>query len=62
MPSGLLKSEALKYGLVGGLLGATAPALYSFLNFHLFYNQLTFADYVRTIVIDSPSGLWDVGI
>ncbi len=45
--------ETVKFGLIGALLGATAPFFYTLIRFHYFYSGLSFAGYLR-LVLHSP--------
>jgi len=47
-------TKAFKFGLSGALLGATAPFIYALFNFHFFHASMTFHEYLRHVLLDSP--------
>lgn len=51
------RSEKLKYGVTGALLGATAPLVYTLVNFNLFHGDITLGEYLRTVVLSSPEDI-----
>lgn len=46
MPGGLKNNEPVKYGLIGALLGATAPVIYTLVHFFIFHSDESFAVYL----------------
>ena len=57
MPSGPFKSEPFKYGLIGALLGAGAPAAYLLFHFFLFHGAVPFTSFLEEAVLGSPEAV-----
>ncbi|MBI5190369.1 MAG: diguanylate cyclase [Nitrospirae bacterium] len=57
MTSLVKTSEKLKYGVTGALVGATAPLMYTLVDFNLFHGDKTFSAYLRDVVLSSPENI-----
>lgn len=53
MLPGPFKNEPFKYGLIGALLGATAPAAYLLFHFSLFHRDVPFASFLKETAFGS---------
>jgi diguanylate cyclase (GGDEF)-like protein/PAS domain S-box-containing protein len=54
MPGKAFHSEKAKFGLIGALIGACAPVLYTLLHHGIFHNDITFSNYIMDFVLKSP--------
>ena len=54
MQSGLFKNERFKFGLLGALLGASAPAAYLFFHFFFSHGDVPFTSFLKETVLGSP--------
>ncbi len=50
----IFNSQRVKFGLLGAMLGATAPFFYTLVHFNLFHSGQSFSAYLIHIVLDSP--------
>ncbi|MBI5695917.1 MAG: GAF domain-containing protein [Nitrospirae bacterium] len=57
MPAGVLKSETVRFGTIGALLGASAPVLHTLLQMVVFHSDMSVSNYLHYAILDSHEGL-----